>query len=73
MNERVKRLTEEASRLSPDERAEIVEGIMQSLDPVDPSIDAAWTTEARDRLEAYRRGEIQAVDLDDFLAKRMKT
>ena len=69
MNERVKKLTDEATKLSPAERAELVEGILQSLDTTDPRLDQLWADEAKDRLAAYQRGEISSVDLDEILAK----
>ena len=69
MNERIKSLTEQASLLPPVERAELVEGILQTLDAVDPNLDQLWATEADDRLSAYRRGELSAHDLDEILAK----
>jgi putative addiction module component (TIGR02574 family) len=70
INEHVKRLTIEANQLSPDDRAELVEGILQSLDATDPLLDDKWTEEAKDRLAVYRRGEIEAFDLDEVLAQR---
>jgi putative addiction module component (TIGR02574 family) len=70
MNERVKKLTDEAAKLTPLERAELVEGILASLVTPDPQIDRAWAAEAEDRLKAYERGEIEAVDFDQALAKR---
>ncbi|GBF26095.1 hypothetical protein MnTg02_01131 [bacterium MnTg02] len=69
MNEHIKKLTEEASKLPPADRAELVEGILRSLDATDPRFDQMWTEEAKDRLAAYRRGEIEAYDLNDVLAK----
>lgn len=68
MNERVKKLTDEARALPPAERAELVEGILDSLDAADPRLDRLWAGEAADRLAAYRRGEVAAVDLRDVLA-----
>jgi len=69
MNDRVKKLTEQASLLPPIERAELVEGILQSLDATDPNLDKLWAEEAKDRLAAYRRGELEALDFDETLAK----
>jgi putative addiction module component (TIGR02574 family) len=69
MNERIKELTEQASLLPPIERVELVEGILQSLDATDPSLDQLWSEEAKDRLAAYRRGEVEAVGFDEILAK----
>lgn len=69
MNEQVKKLADEASKLSPDERAELVEGILESFDPIDPSNDTLWLAEAQDRVQAYQRGEITAVEMDEVLEK----
>jgi putative addiction module component (TIGR02574 family) len=69
MNEHIKKLADEASKLSPADRAELIEGILQSLDATDPRLDQMWSEEAKDRLAAYRRGEIEAHDFDDVLAK----
>lgn len=51
------------------ERAELVVGILQSLDATDPNLDQLWAEEAKDRLAAYRRGELEALDFDETLAK----
>ena len=72
MNERVKKLTEEAAKLSPDERAELIEGILTTFNPVDPEIDALWLVEAQDRLQAYERGEIVSYDMDEVLDKHLR-
>ena len=69
MNERIEKLTEQASLLSPIERAELVEGILQSLDATDPNLDQLWAEEAKDRLAAYRCGELEALDFDEALAR----
>lgn len=69
MSEQVKKLADEASKLSPDERAELVEGILESFDPIDPSNDTLWLAEAQDRVQAYQRGEITAVEMDEVLEK----
>jgi len=68
MNAKIKALSEEARRLSPEERIALVEDLLKSLDPVDPEIEKLWAEEARDRLQAYRRGEIDTVSLDEVLA-----
>ncbi len=68
MNERVKKLTDEAAGLTPDGRAELIEGILQSLDALDPAIEAAWAVEITDRLAAYRRGELETFDFDEVMA-----
>jgi len=53
------------------ERARLAAKILASLDK-DPEIEAAWIAEVRDRLAAYKRGEIPAVPAEDVLAKARK-
>jgi putative addiction module component (TIGR02574 family) len=67
MNDHVKKLTEEAAKLSPDDRAELVEGILDTLVPTSPEVDERWRIEALDRYAAYKRGEIPTVDFDEVL------
>jgi putative addiction module component (TIGR02574 family) len=51
--------------LPADERAELVEHLLASLDAADRErLDALWAAEAEDRLDAYERGEIQAVSAE---------
>ena len=68
MNERIKKLTEEAVGLTPAERVELIEGLLQSLDSLDPRVDRLWVEEASDRLAAYRRGDLEPLDLDAAIA-----
>ncbi len=72
MNDHVKKLAEEAAKLSPNDRAELIEGILSSLDKPDSEIDRAWAREAQDRLEAYERGEIEALDFEEVVESAIK-
>lgn len=69
MTSQAKELMALATALTPDERITLVEEILSSLDQPDAAMDRLWAKEAEDRLSAYRRGEIKAVDLDEVLAK----
>ena len=69
MNKKTKALGEQARALNPQERIALVEDVLDSLDRPDPDIDLLWTAEARDRLAAYRRGELAATDLSDIISK----
>jgi putative addiction module component (TIGR02574 family) len=69
LSEATKKLSIEAAKLLPEERMELVDEILASLDQPDERIDRLWAKEAEDRLVAYRRGEIKAVDLEEVLAK----
>ena len=39
MNAKVKALSEQARKLTPEERIELIEDLQRSLDPTDPEID----------------------------------
>lgn len=54
-----------AAKLPPSDRLQLVETILATLDRPDPEISAAWAAEAEDRLAAYRRGDLAAVDEGD--------
>ena len=69
MTEQADDLVERARRLPAAERIGLVEEILATLDQPDAEIDRLWAKEAEDRLAAFRRGEIGAVDLDAVLAK----
>lgn len=62
-------LSAQVAKLPPEERVEVVERILDSLDQPDSSLDALWASEAEDRLAAYRRGEIKAMALSEVIAK----
>lgn len=55
-------LAQEALKLPPSERAEIIDALWRSLDPAEQnSMDQAWLKESHDRLAAYRAGELSAL------------
>ena len=70
MSETTEALSARARALSPNERLELVDQTLASLDETDPAIDQLWAREAEDRLAAYRRGEIRAIPLSDVLDYR---
>ena len=72
MNAKTKALSEEARKLSPEERVALIEDLQRSLVPVDPEIERAWADEARSRLDAYRRGELEAIPFEEVIASLMK-
>jgi putative addiction module component (TIGR02574 family) len=69
MNERAKALLEQARELSVADRIALIEDVLDSLDRADPDIDRLWTTEAKDRLAAYRRGDLVATEWNKIIAK----
>jgi putative addiction module component (TIGR02574 family) len=72
MNAKTKALSEEARKLAPEERIALIEDLQRSLFPVDPEIERAWAEEARSRLDAYRRGELEAVPFEEVMESLLK-
>ena len=60
----------EALSLDPTERESLAEELLLSLDEPDrEAIDAAWLAESHSRNEAYRRGEVQAMPVEQAIAR----
>jgi len=64
--ESVDQLAKKAFGLQPTERIRLVEAILFSLDKPDADIEQSWIAESEFRYEAYKRGEIEAVDWDEI-------
>jgi putative addiction module component (TIGR02574 family) len=59
MSPESKEVLEQALRLPPIERAQLVEQILSSFEfPDRERIDALWAEEAEERIDAHDRGEI---------------
>jgi putative addiction module component (TIGR02574 family) len=61
-----KQILENALNLKPQEKISIIEGLLQSLDEPDKSIDEIWVVEAEKRLKAYRDGKLKGVELSEI-------
>jgi len=61
-----KELLEQAMQLKPVERLKLVESLIQSLDEPDKTVDDIWAEEAEKRLEAYRKGEVKGIPMDEI-------
>lgn len=58
----VKSILEEVNKLTPFERAEVIEHIIESFDiEPDPGIQRAWADEAEKRLNDYRNDKTGTV------------
>ncbi|MEZ0271995.1 MAG: addiction module protein [Methylophilaceae bacterium] len=73
MNPQSQAVIEQANQLTALEKLEVVDALLASVDKPDAEIDRLWANEAEERLAAYRRGEIKALELNEVLAKYRKT
>ena len=64
-----KKILEEALALPPTGKAELVDCLLASLDAPDKVIDQLWMEEVERRIDAYERGEIKALKIEEVLKK----
>lgn len=62
----VSHLAKRAIKFEPVERIRVVEAILYSLDKPDHNIEQKWIAESEARYEAYKRGELDAIDWEDM-------
>jgi putative addiction module component (TIGR02574 family) len=61
-------LASEALKLPASERVHIIDALWRSLDPAEQdAIDRAWLSESRDRLAAFRAGQLNALEGEETL------
>mgnify|MGYP001258036912 FL=1 len=70
MRDQVAELAERGKALAPEDRSRLVDMLLVSLHeaPV-AEVEVAWDQEVELRLAAYDRGELQALDGEEVLAK----
>jgi putative addiction module component (TIGR02574 family) len=61
----VEHLLSEAMKLTGAERAELAERLLESIDTIDPEIDAAWRAEARRRAAELRSGAVAPIPWEE--------
>lgn len=66
----IEQLTEEVLSLPSASRALLAEKLVESLEfDTDPTIQAAWTTEAKRRRDEVRSGAVQPIPGEEALAQ----
>lgn len=76
MSDLLKEITSRATALSPEERAQLAEVMLESLQEGNSAeVDAAWDQELQSRIAAYERGESKLVSAKDVFdeARRLTT
>lgn len=64
----VKDLLEQARALSAEDRAKLVDSLLESLDSPLSDIEKAWAEEIEQRIAAFDRGEISAYSAEAVFA-----
>jgi putative addiction module component (TIGR02574 family) len=68
MTPTVENLKQQLSLLSQDQRAELATFLLESLDPPDPSVEAAWQEELERRMEEMESGTFPGIPADEVFA-----
>ncbi len=64
------KLTKQALRLTPTERARLAHALITSLDePADLDAEEAWAKEVERRMEEIRNGTVVGIPFDEAIAK----
>lgn len=70
MPKRAEHILAEALELPPVERAELVENLLSSFEfHSGKAVDILWAQEAEDRIDAFDRGEMAAIPIEDVFAE----
>lgn len=70
MSDVLKELEKKAKSLTADERAQLAEFLLESIqEPPVAEIEAAWDREIEERAAAYDRGELQTISAEDVFAE----
>lgn len=69
MTTSLEELEEQAKSLAAEERARLVEILLESLRSPVPDIEADWAREIEERVAAFDRGELQAYAAEDVFAE----
>jgi len=70
MTPTAERIAQEALRLSHDEKVELAERLLLSLDPAEMAeIEREWGELAEARLDAYKAGKATAIPVEDVFAR----
>ena len=64
-----KEIIKEVISMSPAKQAELLDLLIRVLDKPDEKIDKLWAKEAESRLDAYQRGELRALSVEEVLEK----
>lgn len=64
-------LTAEILKLPSEEIVQVVEALLNRINPVSAEVDEVWGQEVERRVDAFEKGEISAID-GDFVMRSLK-
>jgi putative addiction module component (TIGR02574 family) len=73
MSDVIDRIRDEVKKLTPDERADLIDVLIADMPQSDDAWDRAWAKVAAERAEELKSGRVKALTWDEVLAKRGRT
>jgi putative addiction module component (TIGR02574 family) len=64
-------LTAEILKLPSEEIVQVVEALLNRINPVSAEVDEVWGQEVERRVDAFEKGEVSAID-GDFAMRSLK-
>ena len=58
-------ILDQALNMRPADKFIIIEGLLNSLDEPDKTIEQIWTAEAEKRLQAYKEGNLKTLTYEE--------
>lgn len=68
--ENKEKVMEDLLKLTPLEKANIIDLLLKSLDEPDAAMDKLWVKEAEKRIDGFEKGELKSISMDEFFDKR---
>ena len=65
-----KTILEQALKMKPADKFLLIEGLLNTLDEPDKTIDEIWAIEAEKRLEAYKQGKLKTVSYEEIFDEK---
>ncbi|MDZ7261837.1 MAG: addiction module protein [candidate division KSB1 bacterium] len=66
--ETAKSILKQALKMKPIDKLMIIEGLLNSLDEPDKTIEEIWAIEAEKRLKAYKEGNLKTLTYEEVFA-----
>ena len=67
MTELAEKLIQQALDLPADERAQVAERLLTSLEPPLSDLDELWAQKVEERIDAFERGDLEAIPAEDLI------
>ena len=69
MNTRAENLVSQIQALPDEEKLKVLDALLTELDKRDSEVDEIWATEAHERWNAYKNGEVPTVSYQELMTK----